>query len=127
MRLGVPAMTSVLVVEDEPLLRFMAEDVVRGLGFESIGAGNGCQAIWLANNSPTLEVLVTDINLGPGSTGWEVANRVRQLHPNVLVIYTSGLAGPDDHSRYGLAGSSLLPKPFTPEELAKAIRNSLAA
>jgi CheY-like chemotaxis protein len=119
-------MTKVLVVEDEPFLRIMAEEVVRSLGFEPIGAGDGSQAMKLAEASPELEILFTDINLGPGPTGWEVADRVRQVHPNVLVIYTSGLSDPDDHSRHGLAGSSLLPKPFTPEELAGAILDSLS-
>ncbi|MGO4124891.1 response regulator [Inquilinus sp. YAF38] len=118
-------MAKVLVVEDEPLLRIVAEDVVRSLGFEAIGAGDGTQAIMLAESSPDLEVLVTDIHLGPGPTGWQVANSIRQTHPNILVIYTSGLAGADDHSRHGLRNSVFLSKPITPEELAGAIRGSL--
>ncbi|MGF6233890.1 CheY-like chemotaxis protein [Inquilinus ginsengisoli] len=120
-------MTKILVVEDEPLLRIMAEDVVLTLGHEAVGAEDGSQAIAVAEASPELEVLVTDVNLGSGPTGWEVASSIRQTHPTILVIYTSGLASAHDHSRHGVMDSIFLAKPYAPEELADAIRSFLAS
>src|ERR1700754_4522875 len=112
-KLRIRTMTKILIVEDDAPLRTMAEEVVRALKSDPIGVVDGFQAIRVAEATPGIEILVTDINLGRGPTGWEVAKRIKQTHPNVRVIYTSGLSDASDHLRHGLAGSSLLPKPYT--------------
>jgi CheY-like chemotaxis protein len=114
---------SALVVEDEPFLRLVAEDAFRSLGFDASGAADGVMAVDMTKAITDLTILFTDVNLGAGPNGWEVADLARRLHPNVAVIYTSGQAGADEHSRLGVTGSFLLPKPYSTDGLASAVRD----
>jgi CheY-like chemotaxis protein len=114
-------MAAILIVEDEPLSRMVAEAALGALGFVVLATADGAAAITLARAEAELEILFTDINLLPGPDGWEVARTVRRIHPGIRVIYTSGQVDADRHARFGVPGSCLLPKPYTPDELAMAI------
>jgi CheY-like chemotaxis protein len=104
-------MAAILIVEDEPFVRMMAEDAAQSLGLQLLSATGGEAAIAAARTVPALEILFTDINMPPGPDGWTVAREVREIHPSVRVIYTSGQAGPEDWARFGVPQSRLLPKP----------------
>jgi CheY-like chemotaxis protein len=114
-------MAAILLVEDEPLSRMVAEATLRALGFAVLATADGATAIALARAEAVLEILFTDVHLLPGPDGWEVARVVRRIHPGIRVIYTSGQVDADQHARFGVPGSCLLPKPYTPEELTMAI------
>ncbi len=119
-------MSTILIVEDEPLSRLLAEDTVRQLGFDPLGAGSAGEALGLAKHEPLIDILFTDVHLGSELSGWDVAAQVRRIHPRVPVLYTSGAAGPEDHQQHGVRESCLLPKPYTPDALAEAIQDVLA-
>ena len=114
-------MAAILIVEDEPFVRMMAEDAAQSLGLQPLSATGGEAAIAAARATPALEILFTDINMPPGPDGWTVARAVREIHPGIRVIYTSGQAGPEDCARLGVPQSRLLPKPYTQDELAAVI------
>lgn len=114
-------MAAILIVEDEPFVRMMAEDAALQLGLEPLSATDGDVAIALARAAETLAILFTDIHMPPGPDGWAVARAVRELHPGIRVIYTSGQAGPQDCAEFGVPQSRLLPKPYSSGELAAAI------
>jgi CheY-like chemotaxis protein len=114
-------MAAILIVEDEPFVRMMAEDAAQSLGLEPLSATGGEAAIAAARAATALEILFTDINMPPGPDGWTVARVVREIHPGIRVIYTSGQAEPEDCARLGVPQSRLLPKPYTQDELAAVI------
>lgn len=115
------SMAAILIVEDEPFVRMMAEDAAHSLGLEPLSATDGEAAIAMARAAQALQILFTDIHMPPGPDGWTVARAVREIHPGIRVIYTSGQAGPEDCARLGVPGSRLLSKPYTQAELAAAI------
>ena len=114
-------MAAILIVEDEPFARMIAEEAAQDLGLQPLSAENGETAIALARGAESLAILFTDIHMPPGPDGWTVARAVRDIHPQVLVIYTSGLAGAEDCAQFGVPGGCLLPKPYTFGDLAAAI------
>ncbi|KGM34344.1 response regulator [Inquilinus limosus] len=116
-------MAAILIVEDEPFVRMMAEDAAQRLGLEPLTAIDGETAIALARarRAETLAILFTDIHMPPGPDGWTVARAVREIHPGIRVIYTSGQAGPEECARLGVPQSRLLPKPYSSDELAAVI------
>jgi CheY-like chemotaxis protein len=115
------SMAAILIVEDEPFVRMMAEDAAEQLGLEPLSATGGEAAIAAARTARELQILFTDIHMPPGPDGWTVAWAVREIHPGIRVIYTSGQAGPEDCARLGVPESRLLPKPYTEGELAAVI------
>jgi CheY-like chemotaxis protein len=114
-------MRTVLVVEDEPVTRMVAQSTFEDMGYSVIAAGTGADAIAASHASPSLHLLFTDINLGVGDSGWDVAKQVRITHPAVSVVYCSGLAHQDDHAEFGVDRSVLLSKPYEPQDLAEAL------
>lgn len=65
------------------------------------------------------------MNLGAGTTGYDVARFARQLLPEVAVVYISGEVAPTSFKAFGVRGSAFLPKPFTPAELVEAVTTTL--
>jgi len=114
-------MAAILIAEDEPFSRMVAEATARDLGLEPLAVADGDAAIAQARAAESLEVLFTDIHMPPGPDGWTVARVVRRIHPDIRVIYTSGQAGPEDYARFAVPESCLLPKPYTAVELVAAI------
>lgn len=106
----------VLCVDDEPFILMLLADTVADLGLMPTEAANGEEALALAATQP-VDLLITDIRLG-GIDGWEVAERVRALHPGVPIIYISGFPTQGK----SLPGALYLAKPFRPFDLENAIR-----
>jgi CheY-like chemotaxis protein len=113
--------TVLLIVEDEDDVRALLEDALRDSGFELELAKSGEAAlIVLEASKDSLRGLVTDINLGPGPDGWEVARRGRELIPDLPVVYMSGAAAHEWTSK-GVPHSTLVAKPFAPAQIITAI------
>ncbi len=119
--------TTLLLVEDEALVRRMVADCLRGRGYTVLDADCGAQALELFEaHGRHVDLLVTDVVM-PGQTGPEVARRLRQEQPDLKVLFVSGYTetafNPAEHG----AGTSFLPKPFTPTMLAHRVRELLEA
>ena len=85
--------TTVLVVEDEPTVRALAESIIEGLGYTILSAANAREAIALMERDESIDILFTDINLpdGPDAIdGLELARKAVELCPSLRVIYTTG-------------------------------------
>jgi CheY-like chemotaxis protein len=114
-----------LLVEDDDAVLLTLEDALREGGFEIEIAHNGSEAVAiLESHKDKLRGLITDINLGPGLDGWEVARRGRELIPTLPVVYMSGAAGQEWPSK-GVPHSTLVAKPFAPAQLITAISSLL--
>lgn len=108
----------VLVVDDEPLIRLSALDVVRDAGYGALAASGAEQAMALLEQTADIALLFTDIRMTGENDGMELAQAVRRRWPDIRVIVTSGhLDGvSDDQGIYFLA------KPYSPEELTRALK-----
>jgi CheY-like chemotaxis protein len=117
--------TLLLLVEDEDVVRHTLEDSLREGGFELELAKNGEEAIvTLESRKDVIRGLITDINLGAGIDGWEVARRAREFLPTLPVVYMSGASGHEWPSK-GVPHSTLVSKPFALAQLLTAISTLL--
>jgi CheY-like chemotaxis protein len=110
-----------LVVEDEWLLLDIVEAELSEAGFEVVTATSGSEAMLkLEHAANDLTCLLTDIRLGQGTDGWQVAQRARELNPKLPVLYMTG-----DSQVHRIAnavpGSMLLSKPFALAQLTEAV------
>ena len=114
-----PLGMTVLVVEDEVTVRDLVERYLRRAGYDVLVALDPPHALELASEH-SIDLLVTDVVM-PIMGGDVLAQRLREMQPNVRVLYISGY--PDD-SRTGVprvSNSVLLPKPFTPQVLVREV------
>jgi DNA-binding NtrC family response regulator len=115
--------TTVLIVDDEWLIRELMIDLLTEEGFGALAAADADAALAILDKR-RIDVLFTDIDLGPGPDGIALARAARQIRPEIPVIYASGgrstLAGDDAAS-----GSMFISKPYRPEMVCAAIRRML--
>jgi CheY-like chemotaxis protein len=115
---------TVLLVEDEEIVRALGERVLENAGYTVLVAANGAEAIALAERQETgIDLLLTDVVM-PGMSGPQVAKRLTALRPGLRVLYTSGYAE-DDVWTNGGNGDGFIAKPFTPELLRRKVAEML--
>ena len=118
--------TSILVVEDDDLLRPMVARVLRRNGYTTLEAANGTEAEEraVAHGKP-VDLLLLDVGL-PGLSGPEIAVRLEQRWPGVKVLFISGFSRKALAERGVQPGPGLLEKPFAPLTLLERIEAILA-
>lgn len=109
---------TVLIAEDEMLVRMHAADVLVGHGFDVLEAGNAEQALGLLSAGSRVDVLFTDVNMPGDVDGIELARRVRARWPNTVILITSGREASGVDRSLG----RFVPKPYDPDKVAQAIR-----
>jgi two-component system, cell cycle sensor histidine kinase and response regulator CckA len=117
---------TVLVVEDEDLLREFACRFLNAQGYRCLEASNGEEALEVVRQrGGEIDAIVTDVVM-PIMGGRELTERVAELHLDIPVLFISAYTG-DDMARRGLIepGAPFLQKPFTPEGLARKLRELL--
>ena len=117
---------TILLVEDEPLVRGVEAEVLRHQGYTVIEAANGVEALEAAHNcDENIDLLVTDVVM-PLMGGKELADRLKGSNQGIKVLYSTGYTENTALMREVAAhDSSLLHKPFGPVELADRVRRSL--
>jgi two-component system, cell cycle sensor histidine kinase and response regulator CckA len=118
---------TVLLAEDEPAVRELTRRTLTAAGYVVIVAANGAEALTqLEQYSGTIDLLLTDLVM-PGLSGKQLAERVCARRPTVRVVYMSGYVDREITEVGPLEdGWALLPKPFTREDLLRAVREALA-
>lgn len=112
---------TVLLAEDESMVREFAVTVLRASGFNVLAARDGREAIELAGRSGTpIDLVVTDLVM-PGIGGKALADHLRALQPDLKVLFVSGYAPEGIENADGI-GAPLLTKPFTAAQLIHRIR-----
>jgi CheY-like chemotaxis protein len=115
----------VFLVEDENLIQELVEHALEEGGYAVIKANTGEEAIaMLEVEGAEFRALVSDINLGPGPSGWDVAKRARQLNEHLPVVYMTGGNGHEWASQ-GVPNSILIAKPFAPAQIVTAVSQLL--
>lgn len=118
---------TILVVEDEPLVRKLAVQLLIARGYQVFEAGNGAEAISLVRNQPStkIDLLLTDVVM-PQMGGEELAENLHKMIPDIKVLFMSGYSK-GFSSYYQSFGSygGFIEKPFKPRELELSVRNIL--
>jgi two-component system cell cycle sensor histidine kinase/response regulator CckA len=119
---------TVLLVEDQPVLRALTARVLRDLGYQVVEAAHGAQAIEIATaQAQPVQLLLTDVVM-PGMRGNQLAEWLIDLLPTLKVLFMSGYVGSalDEQDWFGRR-AGFLQKPFSPEILARKLREVLDA
>ncbi|WP_027155598.1 response regulator [Mesorhizobium sp. WSM2561] len=115
----------VLLIEDAAILLLDVETALEEEGFEVISAINGAEGMAkFDRHKDDLKALVTDVSLGTGPTGWDVARHVRTAVPTMPVIYMSG-HGSDDWAAHGVPNSIMISKPFVMTQIITGLATLL--
>ncbi|MFY0582362.1 response regulator [Cystobacter fuscus] len=113
---------TVLVVEDEPLLRELVLEILGELGYRTIEAADGPEGLKVVQSKKRIDLLVTDIGL-PGLNGRQLADAARELRPGLKVLFMTGYA---ENAVFGTgyldSGMQMITKPFDPDALATRVR-----
>jgi DNA-binding response OmpR family regulator len=118
---------TVLLVEDHDAVRVLAKRVLTGLGYQVIEAADGDLAMAVAaDRGCTVDLLLSDVVLPGKMNGVQLAEAVSVLRPGLKVLFMSGYPR-DTVARTGRLdlGVNYLPKPFTPDGLARRVREVL--
>jgi len=117
---------TVLVVEDEVIVRTLCVQILERLGYKVLQARNGTEAIVLAQGyGDRIDLLLTDVVM-PGMNGWELATQLVLHYPEMKVLFMSGYT--DDaivHHGVLVEGVSFIGKPYTPSALGRKVREVL--
>ena len=117
---------TILVVEDDALVRNSAIAQLTSLGYSTVAAADGRSALNYVTSGKPFDLLFTDIIMPGGMTGRELADAVAELRPGTRVLYTSGYT--DDaivhHGRLD-EGVLLLTKPYRKTQLARMVREAI--
>jgi PAS domain S-box-containing protein len=120
------ARVKILVVEDEPDVRRVAVAFVQSLGYGVRAVGDAQAALAALDEDRDVAMLFSDVALGDGMNGMELATAALQRRPGLAVLLTSGHDRPASQSNDETSESfELLPKPYRREELAAALRRQL--
>jgi CheY-like chemotaxis protein len=118
---------TILVVEDEPVLRDMAHVILQEAGYKVLEACSGREAltVW-ERHKAAIDLVLTDMVMPEGVSGMDLATRVLQAKPGVKIIIASGYSFDDIDPEFVAKGHArFLQKPYTHVTLAKAVRDCL--
>ena len=115
------AAPTVLVVEDEGLVRHVIAEYLREAGYTVVETGTGEAALDALEHEDEqpIDIVFTDIRLGGTLNGWDVAEAFRAKHPELPIIYTSGYAVSPPRE---VGGSLYFNKPYDPQDILRACR-----
>ena len=116
---------TLLLVEDNDLVRLTMAMMLEDLGFTVAEAMTGEAALQQLEVRLDVDILVTDIDLGPGISGLQLADQVRTSRPELPVVFVTGRMA-TLHGRPRREREAYLPKPFEGETLARVVHSLLA-
>jgi PAS domain S-box-containing protein len=119
---------TILLVEDEPAVRTIAAEILRGCGYTVLQAEDGVDGLAVFASHPgPIHLVLTDVVM-PRMDGRALAARVRELRPEIPILFVSGYADDEQLTRGDLErGMAFVTKPFMPLQLARRVRELLDA
>ncbi|MBR0951540.1 ATP-binding protein [Bradyrhizobium canariense] len=118
---------TILVVEDNDMVRTYVENELKTLGYRVITAASGLAALDLLRRSGDIDLLFTDVVMPGGMFGPELARQAIQLRPGLKVLFTSGYSQNPVKAPDGVGDARILTKPFRRRDLAAMLRSALSA
>jgi CheY-like chemotaxis protein len=118
---------TILVVEDESVLRDMAHLILQDCGYQVLEAGSGAEALQVWERNPgRIDLVLSDVVMPGGMSGGELAARLMASHPQLRIVFTSGYNVEETTTDFFRRGrAAFLQKPYTRADLAKAVRECL--
>ncbi|QNM83940.1 response regulator [Sphingomonas sabuli] len=116
---------TVLLVEDEPMVRAVAERALTRHGYKVISASNGEEALEVIERGDEIALMISDVVM-PGMDGPTTVREARKSRPDLPILFMSGYAEEQLRKSIDLDNVAFLPKPFSVQELAEAARRALA-
>ena len=117
---------TILLAEDEDIIRRMLQDFLQSIGYAVLSASNGKEALELAQkHKGEIHLLLTDIVM-PKMNGFELSKQLRNLFPEIKLLFMSGYAKPADIHKMISVTNNLIDKPINLYALAVKIREILA-
>ncbi len=116
---------TILVVEDEVLVRLAIADYLRDCGYKVFEAGSVAEAKSVLNADAHVGLVFSDVQLPGGESGFDLAFWIRQRYPAVKVVLTSGLAGAADKARDICHEGPVVAKPYAHEAVLLRIQELL--
>jgi two-component system cell cycle sensor histidine kinase/response regulator CckA len=117
---------TILLVEDEPMVRTVAERALTRHGYKVLTANNGEDALAILGRGEEVDLLVSDVVM-PLMDGPTMAREARKDRPALPILFMSGYAEEQLRKSIDIDNVAFLPKPFSVQELAEAVRGVLAA
>lgn len=118
---------TILVVDDEPLVRMVAVEILEELGYHVLEAGDGSTALKIMNSGQPIDLLVTDVGLPGGMNGRQLADAVRAEKPDFKVLFVTGYAENavlnHGHLEHGM---HVMTKPFLSDAFARRVKELLS-
>jgi CheY-like chemotaxis protein len=117
---------TILLVEDEPMLRKLVREVLGRYEYRVVEADCGIEALkaWDEHDG-RIDLLLTDMVMPEGITGSELATQLRKRKPELKVIFTSGYSEEVMGKDSNQSGIAFIAKPYLPPQLAQLVRQSL--
>jgi signal transduction histidine kinase len=117
---------TILVVDDESVVRMLIVDMLSELGYRTVESDDGVSGLALLETMPDVDLLITDVGLPGGMNGRQFADLARQHKPGLNVLFVTGYAENDVVSGCSLEpGMQVLTKPFSMSDLALRIESLL--
>jgi CheY-like chemotaxis protein len=117
---------TILVVEDEPVLRELVCEVLQNLNYRIIQAGSGHEALRVWDEfEGDIDLLLTDMVMPEGMNGRELAIQLKKRKPGLKVIFSSGYSRDNIGREFNESETNFLSKPYVPPQLARVVRECL--
>lgn len=116
----------ILVVDDEPLVRMVAVEILVELGYEVLEAGDGPSALRSLQQDRDVDLLVTDVGLPGGMNGRQLADAARTTRPGLKVLFVTGYAESAVLNHGDLdRGMAIVTKPFSSDIFARRVKGMI--
>ncbi|HTW51177.1 MAG TPA: response regulator [Stellaceae bacterium] len=115
---------TILVVEDEELVRDVAVEMIRELGYKVLAASDGNEALQVLQGIASIDLLFTDVLMPGGVSGVALARKARQIRQGLKVLLTSGYPATEG-SQMGAPGFPMIQKPYQRDKLSLMLRAAL--
>ena len=116
---------SILIVEDEPMVRTVAERALTRHGYKVLTANNGEEALEVIDQGDEIALLISDVVM-PLMDGPTMVREARKTRPDLPILFMSGYAEEQLRKSIDIDNVAFLPKPFSVQELAEAVRKALS-
>jgi two-component system cell cycle sensor histidine kinase/response regulator CckA len=117
---------TILLVEDEDMVRTVAERALTRQGYKVLTAVDGEQALEVLATGETIDLMISDVVM-PNMDGPTMVGHARRTHPDLPVLFMSGYAEEQLRKSIDIANVAFLPKPFSVNQLAEAARDAMVS
>jgi CheY-like chemotaxis protein len=111
----------VLVLDDDPAVCRVIGDMIEDIGLETVCVHGDAEAYSALHTPQAFKAVILDVNLGKGTTGFDIARFARQVIPEINVIYVTGDWSENSFRAFGVPHSHFLTKPLHHGDLLSAL------